>query len=250
MPLFRTAPKAHGRRFVIMGLPRSGTTYLMTLLNAHRQVYCSGEQFNPYAVVDIADRDNTVETIGTRDGDPAGHVERFFDKALAGRHDRVGFKFMLGHNVDALESILEDRDLTLLYVHRDNKLAQVSSWIKAAKTRNWAQNRVDEHVSRKIDAGPRKISQHWHDYATMDRLFAHLFDTLPHHKMQVEYRTMFAPGFNDRLCDFMGIKRDGGMKSPLVKQGSNDILERFEDPEPIRKYFTRIGRADWLEPEL
>ncbi len=247
MPPSTPAP---GRRFVIMGLPRSGTTYLMTLLNAHRQVYCSGEQFNPYAVVDIADKDNAFSTIANRDARPGQHMKDFFDKALAGKHERVGFKFMLGHNIRALNLILEDPDLTLIYVHRDNKLAQVSSWIKASKTRNWAQNRVDEHISRKIDVAPRKISQHWHDYATMDRLFTHMFNGLAHHRMRVEYREMFAPGFNDGLCDFLGIARDGGMKSPLVKQGSNDILDRFENPEAIRTYFTRIGRADWLEPEL
>ncbi|MGX0901644.1 LPS sulfotransferase NodH [Roseovarius sp. MBR-79] len=34
------------RRFLIIGLPRSGTTYLMMLLNAHPAIHRSGEQFN------------------------------------------------------------------------------------------------------------------------------------------------------------------------------------------------------------
>ena len=31
-----------------LGLPRSGTTYLMSLLNAHPDVICAGEHFNPH----------------------------------------------------------------------------------------------------------------------------------------------------------------------------------------------------------
>lgn len=241
---------AAGRRFLIMGLPRSGTTYLMTLLNAHRAVHCSGEQFNPYAVVDIAGKDNDFDTVATRDADPVGHMQAFFEGTYPAKVRRLGFKFMLGHNISALERILSDRDLTLIYVHRENKLAQVSSWIKASSERKWAQNRVDEHVSKKIKVAPRKISHTWHEYATTDLLFSRLFDTLPHRRMAVEYRELFAPGFNRRICDFLGVDPDARMKSPLVKQGTNTILDRFENPKVIENYFTRIGRADWLEPEL
>lgn len=240
-----------GRRFVIMGLPRSGTTYLMTLLNAHARIHCSGEQFNPYAIVGIAG-DTVVdpEVVLARDAKPVRFMEAFFADAALQDRDRVGLKFMIGHNVWALNAILADPSLTLIYVHRANKLAQVSSLIKAVETRKWAQDRADGHVARKIDATPQKISHRWHEYATTDRLFMHLFRTLPHRRLAVEYRGMFAPGFNDALCDFLGVAHDPDMKSPLIKQGSNDILDRFEHPGPIKRYFTKIGRPDWLDPEL
>lgn len=249
MPQIHDTPPP-GRRFVIMGLPRSGTTYLMTLLNAHRRIRCSGEQFNPYAIVGVDQKNRDRRQIWQRDSAPGYFMDAFFARHEASDLDRVGFKFMIGHNVWALNRILDDPGLTLIYVHRENKLAQISSLIKATQTRNWAQHRHDDHVTRKIDVIPTKISQYWHEFATTDRLYAHLFRTLPHRRMALEYREMFQPGFNDRLCDFLGVAPDPEMRSPLVKQGANDILERFEQPDLIARYFTEIGRADWLEPEL
>ncbi|MBJ3764354.1 hypothetical protein ILP92_16560 [Maribius pontilimi] len=222
----------------------------MTLLNSHRQIDCSGEQFNPYAVVNVSDKKRDIDTVLSRDAAPEEHMNAFFAEAETRKVERVGFKFMLGHNIRVLDHLLKTPDVTLIYVHRDNKLAQVSSWIKASSERKWAQNTVDEHVSKKIQVAPRKVSHIWHEYATTDALFSRVFEDLPHHKIKLEYRELFAPGFNERICGFLGVQPDRKMKSPLVKQGSNNILDRFQNPKAIENYFTTIGRADWLEPEL
>ena len=238
------------RRFLIMGLPRSGTTYLMTLLNAHRDIVCSGEQFNPHAIVGVGEKNTDAEAVFLRDTAPVWFMDRFFAEAEATGAARVGFKFMIGHNIRVLRALAEHPEITLIHVWRENKLAQVSSLIKAAATRKWAQSQPDDHVDQKIDATPRQISHRWHEYATFDYLFQPFFDSLPNRRISVEYRELFQPDFHGRICDFLGVARDPGMKSPLVKQSANDILSRFEHPGPIEAYFRRIGRAGWLEPEL
>jgi LPS sulfotransferase NodH len=239
-----------GRRFLILGLPRSGTTYLMTLLNAHRAISCSGEQFNPHAIVGVGEKNIDAEAVLGRDVAPLWFMERFFEQAGATGAARVGFKFMIGHNIRVLSKLADYPDIALIHVWRENKLAQVSSLIKAAQSRKWAQSTRDEHLDSKIDATPRQISHRWHEYATFDYLFQPWFDSLPNRRITLEYRELFQPGFEARICDFLGLPGDPEMKSPLVKQSANAILDRFEDPEPIARYFRRIGRADWLEPEL
>jgi LPS sulfotransferase NodH len=239
------------RRFLIMGLPRSGTTYLMTLLNAHPRVHCSGEQFNPHAIVGIGgDRDDSLEAVLARDRDPAGFFERFFERHRAPGRELVGFKFMIGHNVGLLDHIAGATDIRLIYVRRDNRLAQISSLIRAVETKEWARTRPEAGPPPKLRATPRQISQRWHEYATFDRLFKPWFDALPHQKTEIEYREMFAPGFDGWICHFLGLPFDPAMKSPLVKQNANTILDRFAHPEPIRRYFTAVGRAGWLQDEL
>lgn len=238
------------RRFLIIGLPRSGSTYLMTLLNAHRDILCSGEQFNPHAIVGVDDRNEDREAVFARDTAPLWFMKEFFEKAEATGAQRVGFKYMIGHNIRILSMLEEMPELTLIHVWRANKLAQVSSLIKAAESRRWAQAEADSHLARKIDATPRQISHRWHEYATFDFLFRQWFERQTHHRITLEYREMFRPGFNERICDFLGLKHDRRMKSPLVKQGANDILDRFEQPGPIETYFRRIGYGYWLEPEL
>jgi len=238
------------RRFLIIGLPRSGTTYLMTLLGAHRAITCSGEQFNPHAIVGVDEKTTAPRAIHDRDRAPLYFMRRFFEQAEATGAARVGFKFMLGHNIRVLRALSEMPDLTLIHVWRENRLAQVSSLIKAAQTRRWAQNRPDAHVDRKIQATPRQISHRWHEYATMDFLFGQWLEAQPHRRITLEYRALFAPGFPERICDFLDVEHDPGMRSPLVKQSANDILARFEDPVPIARYFENLGLAHWLDPEL
>lgn len=238
-------------KFVIMGLPRSGTTYLMSLLNAHPDIYCSGEQFNPYAIVGIKGDDvKTLDAVLERDYDPVGFMERFFAANDVPQHKRVGFKFMIGHNINVLRRIAEDTSLCLIYVHRDNKLAQISSLLKALQTTNWAQLNPSEDDHLKIRAGARKISQHWQEYETLDFLYDAWFEQLPHRRLKLEYRELFASGFEDRICEFLGVDRDPDMKSELFKQSSNKIIDRFVNKAEVRTYFTRLGLEDWLKDEI
>ncbi|WP_299694778.1 sulfotransferase [uncultured Tateyamaria sp.] len=237
-------------RFVVMGLPRSGTTYLMMLLDAHRDIACTGEQFNPRAVVDVKSQDDSAEVVLARDSDPLAHLAGVFAAADARGVAQGGFKFMLGHNITVLRALAEDPELRIIYVWRENRLAQIASLFKAAQSQRWAQTKVDAHVTQKIEARPRQISQRWHEFATTDFLTAQWLDTLPQQVLTLEYRTLFAPETPNKLCEFLGVEPDSRMVSPLVKQGANRVIDRFTTPGPIAHYFTQIGRKDWLGEEL
>jgi len=238
------------RRFLIIGLPRSGTTYLMTLLNAHRDILCAGEQFNPYAIINAEDEIRDFPALIKRDATPRAHSKEFFQGHADSAYKCTGYKLMIGHNIRMLRALTKMKGLSLIYVHRENKLAQISSLIKADKTKRWAQSRKDAHVSKKVDAGPLRISHYWHEFATYDFLFSQWFDTLPQKKLKLEYCDMFQDGFEQRVCDFLKVDHDPDMKSPLVKQGVNTILERFEKPGLIRSYFTQLGKEKWLGREI
>ena len=238
------------RRFLIMGLPRSGTTYLMTLLNSHRGVYCSGEQFNPYAIVGIGEKESGYPEVLARDRAPLDFMQQFFERAETRNVVRAGFKYMIGHNTRILQELAEYPDIDLIYIWRENRLAQISSLIKAARSSRWAQTKPDAHIHEKITVDPRRINQRWHEFATFDHLFSSWFDTLPQRRITLEYRALFAPGFAQKICNFLDLPTDPKMKSPLVKQNPNAILERFENPGAIQHYFRQLGYARWLEPEL
>ena len=244
------APAEKPARFLVIGLPRSGSTYLITLLNAHRDVFCSGEQFNHFAIVGVSSKDDDHESVLARDRTPIDFMENFFAEAANQRVKWTGFKFMIGHNIEVMKYLATQPDITLIYVWRENKLAQVSSWIKATNSKNWAQSSPNAHIEAKIDAKPRQISQRWHEYAALDHLFAQWLSGLPNRRITLEYREMFQPGFEESLCDFLEIAHDPNMKSPLLKQSTNDVLDRFKNPNPINNYFRKIGYGRWLESEL
>lgn len=237
------------RRFLVVGLPRSGTTYLATLLNSHRDILCSGELFNPQAIVSIGGLDSDYEALLARDAMPLRFMAKFFAD-VDPEPRAVGFKYMIGHHVRLLRKLADDPDLALIYVWRENKLAQISSLIKAARSKAWAQKRENAHVQAKISVDVRNLTQRWHEYETYDYLFSQVFETLPNPRLKVEYRELFAADFNARIIEFLGVEPDLKMSSKLVKQSANTVLERFENPGPVERYFRLVGYERWLGAEL
>ncbi|SEN96455.1 LPS sulfotransferase NodH [Pseudorhodobacter antarcticus] len=238
------------KRFVVLGLPRSGTTYLVKLLNSHSQVFCSGEQFNPHAIVHTDHTDQDYTAFLNRDKAPLAFVDHFFAQAAKTRVACAGFKFMIGHNIDVLKQFEHDPDLVFIHLWRENKLAQISSLLKARDSLKWAQTKHDPHINAKIRAKPKDISEKMHEYATYDHLIALWLQNLPNQNISVEYKDLFQPHFIARICGFLGVAPEKTMKSPLVKQSDNKIANRFVHPEPILYYFTQIGKAHWLTEEL
>lgn len=239
-----------GRRFLVVGLPRSGTTYLASLLDGHPDIQCSGEQFNPHSIVHADRVDPDPRAVWGRDRTPLRYMDDFFARAEATGVARAGFKFMIGHNVRVLRHLSDYPDLRIIYVWRENKLAQVSSYLKALQNQKWTQQYPDAAVLEKIDVTPRKIAQHWHEMATFDFLFRSWLETQPLRSIRVEYRDMFAPGFTQKMCQFLEVEDGHALKSPLIKQNRNNVLKRFKKPGPIKAYFQEIGCGHWLDPEL
>lgn len=236
-------------RFLIVGLPRSGTTYLMSLLNSHKDILCAGEQFNPYAIIDVDSANRTKDDLVVRDKDPVKFLQDFFE-TRSGLSQAVGCKWMIGHHLEILNYIPTDPELRIIYVWRENKLAQTASLFKALKTRQWATRHADQIDDSPIDAGAFQVIQRVRETQIQDATFQTWLAQLPNPTITCEYRDMFKPGFEESICAFLGTEYDSEMQSPLVKQGSPDILARFEKKQAVSAYFTQIGRADWLGNEI
>lgn len=236
-------------RFLIVGLPRSGTTYLMTLLNSHKDVLCEGEQFNPHAIVGAGWAQREFSAVVDRDQDPVRFLNDFYLRN-SNKGAAVGCKWMIGHHVEVLRHIPNDPDLRIIYVYRQNKLAQASSLLKALQTKQWATRNAADVDHTPIEAGPLQVAQRVREMAVADETFAHWLENIPNPVLAVEYGGMFSVDFEMALCQFLGVPHDPAMKSKLVKQGSSDILARFAKKKAVANYFTTVGASDWLVPEV
>jgi hypothetical protein len=265
------------KKFVIIGLPRTGTTYLFTLLNSHPQILCHGERFNVYRIIEShpeGERETTDrDALRARDMDPATFFDAGFDAAAYGRPEAeaAGFKVMLGQDPRVLFDVIPRRpDVALIYVRRDNKLAQVASHARAKQTKQWAdtgapssapgaratvrrllgRGRGDAAGAGLLDMQPRRLFQLSNEAEILDRLFLTWLEQQPHPRLVLEYRELFAPGFEERICAFLGLPHVPGMASPLVKQNAATVLDRFRNRGAVRGFFSMIGRKDWLGREL
>ncbi|MEO1797128.1 MAG: sulfotransferase [Pseudomonadota bacterium] len=247
----RPRPEGHVmRRFVVLGLPRSGSTYLMTLLDRHRDLSCEGEQFNAKGIFHGLNPDKSYKAVIARDSAPVEHFKGIYEEAAQTGVWAGGFKFMIGHNISVLKALAEDPELHIIHIWRENRLAQVASLLKALETSRWAQIKRDDDTGYKINARPRVVARQWHELETLDFLISQWLGQLSNPILTLEYRELMRADLPKRLCDFLGVAPDPLMDSPLVKQGANRVLDRFENAGQIEHYFTEIGRAGWLGEEI
>ncbi|WP_068112461.1 sulfotransferase [Tropicimonas marinistellae] len=241
------------KHFVILGLPRSGTTYLQTLLNSDPRLFCRGESFDAWQIDDDGQKTTDYEAIVARDADPLA----FFDERLSltegpqGPLAAVGLKILFQHNPRLFTEVLPARpDVALIFVHRQNKLAQFASMRHTQITGEWTRT-APGALPPKLEAHVHWVAESCNELVNKDFLLRNWLERLPNPLMCVEYREMFEEGFPARLLKHLGVPEgDDALLSPLVKQGNNVVLRRYADAATVADYFTRIGRADWLGPEL
>ncbi|MFN4098568.1 MAG: sulfotransferase family protein [Pararhodobacter sp.] len=238
--------------FLILGQPRSGTTYLQTLLNAHPDVHCRGELFDPWQIDDDGQKTPGLEAVIARDADPEGFLDRrLAGEGLAGPLPvRIGAKVLFQHHPALLARYIPARPgLRLIHVRRENKLAQFASMQQVAKTKRWTQTGA-AGAAPQIDVAPFWAASECNRLENEDFLMAAWLAGLPNPVFCVTYRGLFAPDFEGRVLAFLGVKRVGVLSTPLKKQGQDRILDRFVQPGPIERYFGGTGRGDWLGAEL
>lgn len=236
-------------RFLIIGLPRSGTTYLMSLLNSRGDVYCAGELFNPFGMFWQASVDHNHIALDVRDRAPVKFLSEFWQTERAGAR-AVGLKFMLGHHPVILNAIKADPDLRIIYVHRKNRLAQAASLVKALETKKWATTNPDQKDDRKINVPPRKLGMHMREMATTDNLFRSWLGAVANPTLRVEYQDLITPDFNEEVSAFLDLPANRQMVSQLHKQGPKEVLERFSNQAQIKRWVKNVGLQKWLRPEL
>jgi LPS sulfotransferase NodH len=140
-------------RFVIFSSPRSGSNLLCGMLNSHPEIICHHEVFHPHAIyyaLDHRDGDIDLGTITERERQPEQFISRLWQQNFG--CIAVGFKIMPGHNPQAFELLINDKNIKKIVLKRRNLLkAYVSSRI-ARQTKVWsnlkANNRTEE--SQKI----------------------------------------------------------------------------------------------------
>lgn len=240
------------RRFLIIAQARSGSTYLQSLLNAHPSIRCRGELFDLGQIDDDGDKIRDPARLAARDADPAGFLQRKLAGEGLGTEGllSIGAKLLFHHNPRLFSEILPSApDISLIHVSRSNKLAQFASARQVEKTGRWVASGGDGPPPR-IAPAPKWALAECNRLANEDLFLGHWIAALPNPSLRVAYTDLFAPGIADRLTSFLGLPSVGPLAGALRKQGQNRILDRFENPGPMRATFEAAGLGAWLGPEL
>ncbi|MHA7813839.1 MAG: hypothetical protein ACX94C_10650 [Phycisphaerales bacterium] len=228
---------------------RTGSNLLVNILNRHgpESVLCHSEVFhsNMIATKGQVSLDVSIEQ---RDSDPAAFLKLLGQETLASNRwiSSYGFKLFMYHNPAAIDYVLRSGTYRMIYLCRENLLAQFSSREIAEHTGFWS--------SWDGAAGPVKVDfdgerfDQYLDY--IEESSAHVEGLLQRSKTQwarVTYKGVVSGDDWDTIAKIIGVDQLRPRKIDLEKQNTNTILDRFANPDDVVAHLERIGHPEWAE---
>ena len=236
--------------FVIVGMPRTGSTLLLRALQQHPDIQAYGELFHwleservaPYHAIHLRSA-----TLGfdAASGDPLEFLREWVWGESNARFEAVGFKIFAEHAVDhsspdffkSLRS--QFPGLRVLHIQRPNYLDVLASWLMAQQTGEWFVPSDAEPAgvaSPTISASPDEAEAFFSRMESADRFFVETFFSGAYLPVTYEDLSQDLQATCDGIFDFLGIKRSPVV--PLIrKQIDRDIREVVSNYNQLARHF-------------
>lgn len=209
-------------KVLIIGLPRSGTTYLQTLLASTEESYIKGEFFSPYLGRYYQDYPKKAK-----------QFSRYHRKKL------VGFKFMMFHSPNYETDLvnLKNNGWKIICTHRENlKEQSLSNYLSAA---NHFFHRTCSNTNETFE---KKV-------INLELLDQHLSV----YKESFEIQQKIISNLNSPICiiDFEDIKGKNGIYKKLsnylsisINESTTQTLKTYPSLKDVIKNYDEV--MDWI----
>jgi LPS sulfotransferase NodH len=251
--LKRYVPSTEVTPFVIVCLPRTGSNLLGEMLDTHPEVLCHMEIFNPKSTYLSRKPHLRIGTKEERDRDPWTFLRRVYE-VTDGRRV-VGFKLMPNHNNPVLVSLLLNRRVRKIVLHRPNVLQTFVSTCIALQTQQWqlrASASDGKRPSIKVDIDVRAFKR----YARKVRIFNAIVRTIEALTAQRFYHVNYPQLAQDpviaiELMQFLGIDPNVPLQKPLQKQNASGLQQKVGNYDELKRELGRHAQfAALLDPEM
>lgn len=233
------------RKLAILASPRTGSTMLCAILNRTPGVICHFELFHEtmiqYCNETVTDRAEIEE----RNADPLGFLERTIRDPRWTGADLVGFKHFAHLNDQVNSAMIDDHEVKLIYLTRENTLAQYSSEMIAHKSGKWAQHNSREDQQPKIQFDRADFEQYWWSQRTQDSKRLARLARAGRNALFIEYIALGTQEMRTKVGDFIGIIIPDEAKPDIKKMNSSDILSRFVNAEEASTFLVERGLEHW-----
>jgi hypothetical protein len=237
------------KRFAIIGLARSGSSYLVNMLDSHPEIHCCGEIFN-HDGVNLrwpktlggrqAGRAIESELEELRARDPQAFLERVF--AIDFGKPVLGFKIFRNHNKPMLERIIADRDIAKIVLRRANGLARYAS----AVARRLAGDGGRYAAKPLVPFNPTKFAPFHEEHATFPDETERALAASGQRYHLSRFEELNDPARLTSVLEFLGVAPElPPLQEAPPNRGSSDTLSRFSNPETAEAYLREHGLMHW-----
>jgi len=245
-------------RFAIVSLKgRAGSNLLVNMLNRHapERLLCHGEVFNRKQIAARVAVPG-FETTDERDADPAGFLASLESVSLAetpGLH-AVGFKVFSPHLKEGIEHTIGSGRYRLIWLRRENLLAQFSSLELATRTGEWRRWKGAQSTGNSEQPtmvfDPAEFRAFLSEMAEREAWIGGLIDASPAPCVRVSYETVKTDAVRTEIGGLLGVGSLNPARIDLEKQNSSRLLERFTNPDDVRRCLADLGRDEWIDEGL
>jgi riboflavin biosynthesis pyrimidine reductase/LPS sulfotransferase NodH len=233
-------------RFVIVAAPRTGSNMLCTMLNAHPEILCHHEIFNPLGIhyaLDHRDSQFDLGSIAERDRHPRRFLRRVFEHRCG--RNAVGFKLNRGQNETAFQDVLADENIRKIVLRRRNRVKTFVSELIAQQTGQWESYEFSD-FSRPSPAVEIDVTQLGEYLAATDNYYAgveNLLRSTGQHYLEVTYENLGSAGEQCRILNFLDVSTSAPALSPATRKRNPTDLRS------VVSNFRELRAALW-SPEL
>jgi len=221
-------------KFVIVSLPRTGSTYLVDYLDAVDGVRCLSEIFHPTGIMlrHHQPLDPRLLDMSLRDADPQDYLQRLEQEI--GECRWFGFKHFPRHGLPLLQQLCASRAWRKIFLWRDNLLDQYFSFLLASAhfgRTGW--ERVPDDVQMRVPVGMLLEDLHTiqNNYFVIEKALALAHDG---DVFALEYEQLGQAAVMRGLLQFLGLP-DPLVESALAKTGTGEALRFARGPGPAQR---------------
>lgn len=223
-------------KFIILNAPRVGSNLLCTMLDAHPEILCHHEIFNPHLLGYARSLNQTDFSIGTmeeRQENPIEIYNRIWENHLG--FDCVGFKLCWRQHEEIFYHVLKDKTVKKVILKRQDQFRSFVSLLMARKTGEWVvyNDETINHQPTKVFVNPAEFQEFIAFNQAYHSEMEELLETSNQDWFDLAYEEMFEFMTLKKLSNFLEVSphfvekmRPGTKKINGVE--IEDLVENFQ----------------------
>jgi LPS sulfotransferase NodH len=227
-------------KFVIVSEARCGSNYLVDLLAGHPKVMCLEEIFHRTQIHSSRHIEKEF-TIKERDLDPDKFIHEVFSSEKAKKKTHHGFKLISAQSPDMVTFIANRPEYKIIFLTREDKIAQYSSRKIAGQTNEWLKLKQDSgdptHEAPSFPKTTFKLSEY---ILFLIQSYIHMtyYNRITEQKdttcLHLTYEDITLRDGLNRVLSFLELSTDYSLKSKMIKQNASKTIDRFDNAKKIK----------------
>lgn len=234
------------QRFIILSRKRSGTNFLRYMLDGHPAIETFGELFMSNSFIPWTKRgfefykhsDRYVRQL--RDN-PVSFLHSAVFKNYPEEIKAVGFKIFPTHALDPetkpiWKHLKEDKELKVIYLIRENYLANLVSKKQAIETQQWISHKGPTKAAP-VHFDAQYLEEKLQEHENVENYYRHYFRNSQMLELTYEELVANKRKWEKNILHFLGVPYRN-LTPETSKQSKSTLSERIENYSELKTYFS------------